>query len=990
MSSFGTAPSTRLVSSNHHSKISAGPTSRAVEGHMLSSASAAQSSGPGAGSRHLGNHSAAGARLGPSPNTSPSGRGLTTGKRTSASGVSPKNTKGKENARPTTSTQPKPSTSGAKTSSGIPMAKTSAKTNISEKSRLTQPKAHLPSVPLSQKSAAHQNARTTSGGLTAPTASSLMKAKLATSTSASSKPSAASTSSTTSSKTLKKPISGPLASAKAKSTSPTGPSKPVATRASIKSQPARRRVVAATTTNVDPSPPANMNFEDEVFDNSNLEDILDSGSAVELDSVEERRGTLFDKSGAIKARISMGPVRRTTAYGVSSVKELDRVQKRASIYAGAVRVKRKDVAPPPNTSDDIAKASAFQKAAGLSSIPSAYAMEAYMNNPSLVNVNPATSTNTITQDSISANTTSAPQPASEPPLAKLQRGMDDYFNRHQNNGNIQETVQSQQPAIALPSTSAVVGSVIASIGALNPRTPGRANSGNILDTPMRIAQQNTARRAGMIVQDLLGTPKSLGPAKRLFNNVNGNDGGSGSGLFANGLDNKPVPRSEEFASASSLPAFPKSEASVLMVNGAQPSQRDNLFYRQNQTSNPHTLAVSEPAPPTLSQSSWPAPSALPRFDQLKKAASFGSGGTPNRLPAMLPNPFEILGIEPKSKPSTVPSLTQQSSFSSVTSQESANTSFYNNSSSLLSKATPELTQISNLIQPRPGMDSTGGYQVPHNMQPLGTSYVTNNMVAPAAEPAWVKVQGRRGGNEQIYTASASKQGFATSSYPQAGTLVSAVSEGSSLLTTDSNWRDIVGLSTGASQSEPSVSKVPASSSLSINRLINNEQPSTLPLLRQVSLVEADTPLPALQAPLNPNQYLAYPSSTAPSTSNTSHNVLPEPLLQTYPAVSNVAPTIPPLQTSAADLSTLIAAELDPAIAATLEHPHQIEAPSEIENENVEPHAHHEDDNADIQQLQSEIEKLADLEKLLEKEIMEMEGLTLEEAQALLAGGNDEL
>jgi hypothetical protein len=170
----------------------------------------------------------------------------------------------------------------------------------------------------------------------------------------------------------------------------------------------------------------------------------------------------------------------------------------------------------------LAKATAFSRSAGLNAIPSAYAMEAYMSNPSILSTtNPAMAAPTsVTSTTAASNLGSAASAAqtisAEPPLSKLQKSMDDYFNRHQAanaTNNIPEPILA--PTVSMPSTSAVVGSVIASIG-LNPRTPGRvpASSG-IIPTPIRIAQQNTARKVGMIVQDLMLTPKASG-AKRLF------------------------------------------------------------------------------------------------------------------------------------------------------------------------------------------------------------------------------------------------------------------------------------------------------------------------------------------------------------------------------------------------------------------------------------------------------------------------------------------
>ncbi|KAJ3108381.1 hypothetical protein HDU97_001506 [Phlyctochytrium planicorne] len=269
---------------------------------------------------------------------------------------------------------------------------------------------------------------------------------------------------------------------------------------SIPSEPDSRmqpsRIASVTSTSQAPvSAPSNP-IETETFDNANLDEILASTTAEELDLQEQTSHTGMRSLGLQgPARVSLAPANaaRKSIIGMSVVskiwqengsgssyyQDVDRYQKRASIYAGPVRVVKKSTSNLSESSLNTSQPSSTDRllallnptaAAATSMLGLGYGdpeMDAPMR---LEDVDGGMGRRDF--DGKQYYQQQQPQHV-DPPLAKLKKGMEDYFSKKTGtnaNANVNATSQMllQKNAVA---TGGAGASVVAP-----PKTPGPLRS----------------------------------------------------------------------------------------------------------------------------------------------------------------------------------------------------------------------------------------------------------------------------------------------------------------------------------------------------------------------------------------------------------------------------------------------------------------------------------------------------------------------------------
>ncbi|KAI9350041.1 hypothetical protein DFJ73DRAFT_832874 [Zopfochytrium polystomum] len=239
-------------------------------------------------------------------------------------------------------------------------------------------------------------------------------------------------------------------------------------------------------------------FSDEVFDNTNLSEILGASTTEELDAKElgrlQRGGghALVAPRPAAK-RLTLGPARRTTVYAAppplsaaarqqamqSYHAEMDRLQKRTSIYAGPMRV---PVKMP--TRDETGRA--FQELSFNASLNSENLTRTV--GKAMLPQKADTETKMVHPLSQQAGF-GAPAGLPKPNMTAM----------------IPSRMAAPSAAPASPMAPRRVPNPLASVQAAAvlvplPATPQRVP--NILSTPLRVIQQDTARLIGMAVMDV--------------------------------------------------------------------------------------------------------------------------------------------------------------------------------------------------------------------------------------------------------------------------------------------------------------------------------------------------------------------------------------------------------------------------------------------------------------------------------------------------------
>ncbi|KAJ3325807.1 hypothetical protein HDU76_013077 [Blyttiomyces sp. JEL0837] len=298
------------------------------------------------------------------------------------------------------------------------------------------------------------------------------------------------------------------------------PTKAKSMRATIKSQPLRKRADGGVIVSVRSVMESASTIDDEVLDNRNLDEILEATTAEELDARIAPRPA-FRPAG----RISMGPVRRATTFGVvvpagGRGGVIDHSQKRASIYAGPVRVAKKYpmsanlqqsatedlIAPKPNIFSLLPE-KPISTAPTVPDIPAEVSHNARLQKGMDDYFNRNNKANPIITNTVTTSTITQHVPTSFPPTAINNNAHEDLNAKLENDPFANHRVP---PAIALSlqTKPALLGGLLG--------TPGRPNLSNshlaqgspsIIATPKRIIEQNTAREIGLAFLEMSSKKK---------------------------------------------------------------------------------------------------------------------------------------------------------------------------------------------------------------------------------------------------------------------------------------------------------------------------------------------------------------------------------------------------------------------------------------------------------------------------------------------------
>lgn len=248
---------------------------------------------------------------------------------------------------------------------------------------------------------------------------------------------------------------------------------------------------------------------EEVFDNENLDDILKAADTTELDERDN-----YDR-GIPAGRMA---ARRTTAYGgAQSQNEMERLQKRASIYAGPIRVLKKvpsnleEPLPAKSASFDLPKSTVPDPLAfnGARAVPVAQQYETKFA-PSSVDtyVNSAAPNLAATILNRGAVSSGAIMGSPASSLSAPKRVPLHYPSASIITSNAPPPPPPSSSSSAL-SYSSIHGAAMSASMVPLPSTPlkthGNAISApTILSTPHRLLQQQAARNIGAAVMDVLG------------------------------------------------------------------------------------------------------------------------------------------------------------------------------------------------------------------------------------------------------------------------------------------------------------------------------------------------------------------------------------------------------------------------------------------------------------------------------------------------------
>ncbi|KAJ3194112.1 hypothetical protein HK101_003448 [Irineochytrium annulatum] len=469
------------------------------------------------------------------------------------------------------------------------------------------------------------------------TTSRTSSSRPASSRAASTRSTATSTSSSRTSRAAPAKSAPKAAAAKKPAAEPTpGPSRPTAAATRV-------RRAAASKAPVDPEP---LRPDEERFDNSTLAEILSSTRASDVDEAAQSQARNYRRMtssavtpggsrslGLKPARVSLAHVQtgtsRKAVLGVagggvakSVVQKIwqpnaDNLVRRSSLYTGAVRVVKKKAA---NSKED-----------------TLWAL-----------LNPDAAAAMAAQAPPSSDTT-PPQPPQDVPLAKLQRHINDHFNRQKPGGSvaapgIAPAAEATQP---VPVAMSIQPAPASSISAPPLRTPARIlaqappTPGAHLGSPLRVPSHVDAKVAQQTV------PPSARKSVPFQIAVTAPDGGP-----------RVVPTPQRVrvpvAEAAIVPAAARTgvrtrasrlifEAAVGAVagGGAQAGSRDAMVVEQKENEPPvedmlSTLRIDDGDGKQCVQQG-----GLGSVESNKSAASAASASSTSGL---LPNPFDVLGI----------------------------------------------------------------------------------------------------------------------------------------------------------------------------------------------------------------------------------------------------------------------------------------------------------------------------------------------------------
>ncbi|KND04250.1 hypothetical protein, variant [Spizellomyces punctatus DAOM BR117] len=343
--------------------------------------------------------------------------------------------------------------------------------------------------------------------------------------------------------------------------------------------------------------------EDE-FNNANLADILDSNDAEQLDARTVRRTTgAWGLGNPRRLTVSRGTARRATV--AVRHQGADDQTKRASMYAGAIRVARKN---PTQTSH-------------------------------LSNESPSPSKDVLLP-------IPAPEPTADPaPLSLLQKGMDEYFARRNNppkTPSMVKFVTAPTPREKQQSLARKMGMIVAETFGM---TPQRTVTQGVLDiarTPrvanLTLRQKFEAEKG----QDDTVIERGMRTLEKLVDDVQNHVGGGYEDERVENGNGVPVDHASSvlgsFSTAShgSEPSVETLQSASSISNHFQNSHvSDTGTYMQQDNRLPPFSAIALPLIPPV-QSLMLLPVGQPTVVPLV--------GPPIR--PLIPNPFEVLDMQP--------------------------------------------------------------------------------------------------------------------------------------------------------------------------------------------------------------------------------------------------------------------------------------------------------------------------------------------------------
>jgi hypothetical protein len=490
----------------------------------------------------------------------------------------------------------------------------------------------------------------------------------------------------------------------------------------------------------------------------------------------------------------------------------------------------------------------------------------------------------------------------------------------------------------------------------------------------------------------------------------------------------------------------------------------NTVPTANQTLAAHTSAIHS------IQSGYVVEQPQPSFQQIEQSKNVAyMRDTPQKvkqasrpaMAALLPNPFEVLGIEPqssllksKSNLSNGLEMSEASYFITSATGDHKTSSTINND--FVAQQPVETLHI------QPGTDTvvvTGansGYSstLSQMAMPLELSLAFSNMIAPAAEPAWVQVAPRKNQYDHVATLNRSqsfdafqqqKSNVDASSFVPPATLQKSASETSwrdflgmpstssravksmSAMQERENWNEIASHSLNSYGGLPNVSLQPSSntqqaflhaSSLSLvpNSVIEPIQsivsaaPSVLGYNNDSQKGPDHNPNSTNAIPLPPvSLETKFSSGVTEETFNkldvsslhaninsiTTNVITPELSMQAVNSTSSTVPFNPLLSVPLPGLDSQITTELD------LTKSNPLDAEDDDSNNNNKTFTiDDKDDDKDDHDLKhnssqfphenvdpallEHLQNLADMERQLEKEILELGGMSLEDLEMLQA------